>query len=53
VELYDSEGGHLGCILEALPLLSTDTIKVHTFTLPRADLMVPQPGVHDLVQPFN
>jgi hypothetical protein len=53
VDLYDGDGEHIGCVLEGRAFQSIDPPKVHTVTLTRAGLTVPQPGLYDLVLSFN
>jgi hypothetical protein len=53
LEVCDSEGDSLGCLVDGASFVSNDPVAVHCITLERVAFNVPRPGLYDLVLFFN
>jgi hypothetical protein len=53
IEVHDARGEEAACLTESGPFVSTDPVAVHCFTVERAQVTVPRPGLYDLVLFLN
>ena len=53
IEVHDSAGDLLGCLVEGGPFVSNDPVAVHSFTQEMVRFNVSRPGLYDLVLFFN